>query len=384
MDILLAAPLGNFDMKDGGYGNAAEGILSVLTKMKEDEDCDIVKNVDHVSTLNISTIELPNKKYDIVILLTHPNSFLNPHVNTIFRNILSLAEKRFLSIVWETQPLPKNWNWLWTSDLFTGFLVPSYFVGKQIASCTNKPVYYNPHYIDINYFKSIDIEKKKNESKFSVLFMGQYTERKSIRESLISFIRAMHPHKDTQLILKYHNMGSNNIPLNVLIKNYILSNCSLPSWKSSIFELTDNLSKDEVVKLYRNCSLLLFPSKGEGFGLPIAEAMSVGIPVIYTNWSSCPEVGKAKGNIPVDYFLDESFGMNAHGYEYGDEYAYPKLRSLTDAIREKYNLWRNNKENYYLEVSNNRNIINEKFGYNKIKKYLENILMNKMEERIKI
>jgi alpha-1,3-rhamnosyl/mannosyltransferase len=43
--------------------------------------------------------------------------------------------------------------------------------------------------------------------------------------------------------------------------------------------------------LYRCASLLLFPSREEGFGFPVLEAMSRGLPVVTSNTSSLPEVG---------------------------------------------------------------------------------------------
>jgi len=51
---------------------------------------------------------------------------------------------------------------------------------------------------------------------------------------------------------------------------------------------------DEVlVYLYRRATGLVFPSKYEGFGLPVAEAMSLGCPVICSPVASLPEVGGA-------------------------------------------------------------------------------------------
>ena len=44
-----------------------------------------------------------------------------------------------------------------------------------------------------------------------------------------------------------------------------------------------DLSQQEVVDVYRRSTLLLFPSTYEGFGMPIVEAQSLGIPVITSN-----------------------------------------------------------------------------------------------------
>jgi glycosyltransferase involved in cell wall biosynthesis len=44
-------------------------------------------------------------------------------------------------------------------------------------------------------------------------------------------------------------------------------------------------------ELYRRCALFCYPSLGEGFGLPVLEAMAAGAPVLTSNVSSLPEVG---------------------------------------------------------------------------------------------
>jgi glycosyltransferase involved in cell wall biosynthesis len=49
--------------------------------------------------------------------------------------------------------------------------------------------------------------------------------------------------------------------------------------------------KDELVRLYQEAAALLFPTRYEGFGLPVAEAMASGTPVVATPDAAVREVG---------------------------------------------------------------------------------------------
>ena len=46
-----------------------------------------------------------------------------------------------------------------------------------------------------------------------------------------------------------------------------------------------------LAELYRRCAVFCYPSLGEGFGLPVLEAMAAGAAVLTSNLSSLPEVG---------------------------------------------------------------------------------------------
>ncbi|MBA4058378.1 MAG: mannosyl transferase, partial [Marivirga sp.] len=95
--------------------------------------------------------------------------------------------------------------------------------------------------------------------------------------------------------------GKHHLPLLLIGEQpsqELLDRSNNSEFKSDIFWLGG--IEDEFVKLaYSGASVFLFPSLGEGFGWPIAEAMASGCPVITTDEAPMTEVaGKAGFLIP--------------------------------------------------------------------------------------
>jgi glycosyltransferase involved in cell wall biosynthesis len=55
-------------------------------------------------------------------------------------------------------------------------------------------------------------------------------------------------------------------------------------------DLRGYVGDDELARLYREASVLVFPSRFEGFGLPVIEAMASGTPVVATEDAAVREV----------------------------------------------------------------------------------------------
>ena len=55
-------------------------------------------------------------------------------------------------------------------------------------------------------------------------------------------------------------------------------------------ERVGHVEREQLASLYRGAACLVFPSRYEGFGLPVLEAMASGTPVVATPSSSIPEV----------------------------------------------------------------------------------------------
>lgn len=69
-----------------------------------------------------------------------------------------------------------------------------------------------------------------------------------------------------------------------------------------------NFKDSELATYYLNAICFVFPSKYEGFGIPVLEAMSCGCPVVLAHHSSFPEVAADAG---VYFDLDDPEDLNA-------------------------------------------------------------------------
>lgn len=68
----------------------------------------------------------------------------------------------------------------------------------------------------------------------------------------------------------------------------LLDRC--PSLRGHVLEYNE-LPDQDVIHLLKNCRALLFPTFSEGFGLPLAEAFSFGVPVLCSDIPVLKEVG---------------------------------------------------------------------------------------------
>lgn len=101
-----------------------------------------------------------------------------------------------------------------------------------------------------------------------------------------------------------------------------------------ILLINKDFKETEIKYLYENSDVLLAPSYSEGFGLPLAEAMLLSLPVITTAYGGQMDFCSTKTAWLVDYELTKA---QTH-FNLEDSYwAKPKLQSLKDKIIELYN-----------------------------------------------
>lgn len=141
------------------------------------------------------------------------------------------------------------------------------------------PVVVIPNGIDTTEFKPAYF--KRNNDKIRLLFVGNLIKRKGA-DLLPKIMRELGDNFELTIIsgLDINKNISIDFP-NILIKQ--------------------GLSTEQLIEEYNRCDIFLFPSRLEGFGYTVAEAMSCGKPCIVTNCSALPElIDDGKGGFLCD------------------------------------------------------------------------------------
>ncbi len=94
--------------------------------------------------------------------------------------------------------------------------------------------------------------------------------------------------------------------------------------------MKQSISYKELATLMQSSALLVAPSRGEGFGLPLAEAMLLNVPVVTTGYSGQTDFCTNDTAWLVDYSLVPS---NAHVSSKGALWAEPSVASLSKQMR---------------------------------------------------
>lgn len=128
------------------------------------------------------------------------------------------------------------------------------------------------------------------------LFVGTLEPRKNLRKVLEAFASMDEIVRKQALFVIAGGKGWGNLDLVSLIRSLGLSDS---------VRLTGYVNEEQLSTLYAHARFLAMPSLYEGFGLPLVEAMSFGVPVLTSSCSSLPEVADDAG-ILVDPFNVES------------------------------------------------------------------------------
>lgn len=133
-------------------------------------------------------------------------------------------------------------------------------------------------YLAANHiFKKIKSIKKKN----FILFVGTVEPRKNLKRLIIAYKKLPFSIKNKYKLLIVGAKGWNNSEIYDEARETV---------ETGAIVFKDYISDRELVRLYNEAKIFIYPSLYEGFGLPVLEAMSCGTPVITSKTSSLPEV----------------------------------------------------------------------------------------------
>lgn len=127
------------------------------------------------------------------------------------------------------------------------------------------------------------IKKKIGIRKKFILYTGGADKRKNLERLIKAYAKI-----PQELLSEYQLVFAGKMPQPDIVRMIELADQIGLSTNALLF--TGYITDKELVQLYNICSLYVFPSWHEGFGLPALEAMSCGALVIGSNTSSLPEV----------------------------------------------------------------------------------------------
>lgn len=160
---------------------------------------------------------------------------------------------------WESTEIPKEWmdglskiDELWVPNNFCKNVMSKYF---------DKDIYVFPHGID-EMFSPL---KREHSGVTKFLHVGHPAYRKGMDLALDAFLE----------------LYRNNPNYHLTIKTY--EGCVIPEVDANnVTFITKTVKYDDLVNIFYDHHVLLYPSWGEGFGLIPLQAMATGMPVIMT------------------------------------------------------------------------------------------------------
>lgn len=243
---------------------------------------------------------------------------------------------------WETDRIPRHWvdN---INECFDIQIVPSEYNKETYKnSGVRIPIEVVPHCMDtIPFDQATPLELPEDiQSRFKFLSVFQWTARKHPLGLLKAYYSEFEPDENVVLILKTYRNNTSKEQKQMIRDDIIqLKNDMRFGHTPPIYIYGDLIPDYEMKSLYKACDCFVLPTRSEGFGLPIAEAMAANLPVVTTDYGGHKEYMKLvkESNILIPYQLTPVSGMPWIPYYDGKQHwAEPDLYELKKAMREMF------------------------------------------------
>jgi glycosyltransferase involved in cell wall biosynthesis len=163
--------------------------------------------------------------------------------------------------------------------------------------------------------------------RFKFLHVSSCFPRKGVDVLLDSFGKAFAQGDDVSLVIKTFLNPHNEV--RELLAEQQRNVANYPD----VVIIDEDLSEQDLKALYERCDVLVAPSRAEGFGLPLAEAMLSGLPVITTAWSGQLDFCNVHNAWLVDYSFQQA---SSHFNLPNSVWAQPDVDDLARALGEAY------------------------------------------------
>lgn len=193
----------------------------------------------------------------------------------------------------ETTGIPAEW--VEACNRMDEIWVPSHFNIKTFQDSGVKvPMYVMPLGIDPGYYNP-EIVSYKKHNRYTFLTVFEWGERKAPEVLLRAYSKAFTAKDDVVLLCKVNNNDSS-----IHVENEIRK-LGMPADGPEIVLLYNTAFDDyDMPTLYRSADCFVTATRGEGWGMPILEAMACGLPTIATNWSAQTDFMNEKYAYPVE------------------------------------------------------------------------------------
>jgi glycosyltransferase involved in cell wall biosynthesis len=162
---------------------------------------------------------------------------------------------------------------------------------------------------------------------FRFLHVSACFPRKGVDALLAAYEAAFTIDDDVSLIIKTFDNPHNDV--RAMLRDMQDRNPRFPH----VVTIFADLPETQLKAIYRQCHVLVGPSFAEGFGLPFAEAMLSGIPVITTNWGGQLDFCNPGNSWLVDYRFERA---RTHFGLWASVWARVDVPALAQAMREAH------------------------------------------------